>query len=151
MVFKYLGSTVTNNNRLNAALDTCMSNAFKIFGKLRKQVWLNRNLSIKTKCAMYHTIVLSILICSAEIWMVYKVNTQRLHIYMMHYLCKTLNIKWWQHIQNKFILKKSKLPGTNDILTQKCAGHLNRLEDSRLPKQILGGPKLSWGHVHPFR
>ena len=103
-------------------------------------VWLNKNLSTKTKWAVYHAIALSTLLCSTETWMVYKVNAQRLHIYMMRHLYKILNVKWWQHIPNKFILEKSKLPCMYVILTQcnlRLAGHLNRLEDSRLSKQIL--------------
>ena len=34
--FKYLGSIVANNIRLDAELDTQMSNAFKAFGRLKK-------------------------------------------------------------------------------------------------------------------
>ena len=34
--FKYLGSTVVNNNRLDAELDTQMSKASKAFGGLTK-------------------------------------------------------------------------------------------------------------------
>ena len=39
----------------------------------------------------------------------------KIRIYMMHHLCKILNVKWQQHIPNKFILEKSKLPGTCNI------------------------------------
>ena len=90
---------------------------------------------------MYSAIVLSTLLyTAAEIRMVYKADGWRLQVYIKCHLCKTLNVKWWQYIPNKFIQKKSKLPGKYDILTQqnlKWVGHLNWLKDSRLPKQIL--------------
>ena len=71
----------------------------------------------------------------------------------MCHLGKILNVKWWLHIPNKSILEKSKLPRMYDILVQcnlKWGGQLNRLEDSRLPKQMLysqlreGSCKTSW-------
>ena len=58
--FKYLGSTVANKNRLDAELDTQVSNTFKAFGRLRKRDLFNKDFSIKTKCAVYRVIVLSI-------------------------------------------------------------------------------------------
>ena len=39
-----------------------------------------------------------------------------------------LSVKWWQYIQNEFIVEKSKLPGMYDKLAQqnlRWAGHLN--------------------------
>ena len=65
--------------------------------------------------------------------MVYKAEAQRLHVHMMCHSSKILNIKWWQHIPNKFILKKSKLPSMYNILAQ-CNV---RLEDCKQPKQVL--------------
>ena len=42
--------------------------------------------------------------------------------------------------RNKFMLEKSKFPGMYNRLSRpnlKCAGHLNRLEDNTLAKQVL--------------
>ena len=95
----------------------------------------------------------------------------------MHFLCQILNVKQWQHIPNELIQKKSKLPCMYNIIAQqdqRRVGHLNRLEDSRLPKYILyilfsqlsegshkiSGPKLKRKDIikgkmrsydHPFR
>ena len=138
-----------------------MSNTSSAFGGLRKRVWLYKDLSIKTKYALYHTIVLSTLLYGAETGMVYKADAQRHHIDMMCHLHEILNVKWWQYIPNKFILEKSKLSGMYDILAQcnlRWACHLNRLEDRILPKQILysqlregshktGKPKLGYKDI----
>ena len=56
--FKYLDSTFANN-RLDVKLDAQTSNASKAIGRLRNQVYLTKYLSIKTKFAVNHTIVLS--------------------------------------------------------------------------------------------
>ena len=68
--------------------------------------------------AVYLAVVLSTLLYSVVTWIVYKACAQRLQVYMMCPLLKILNVKWWLHIPNKFILEKSKLPGMYDILTQ---------------------------------
>ena len=59
--FKYLGTTVSNNNKHDAELELRISNASKAFGRLRDRVWQNKDLTIKTKCAVYRAIVLSTL------------------------------------------------------------------------------------------
>ena len=50
--FKYQSSTVANNNKVDVELDTRSSNACKAFDWLKKGVWLNEDIAIKTKCAV---------------------------------------------------------------------------------------------------
>ena len=90
--FKYQCPTVTNTNRLDAELGTQMSNAFKAFAWLRKRVWLNKDLSIKIKCAVCRTIVPSTLLYDIESWTMDKAGAQRLQIYMMRHSHKILNV-----------------------------------------------------------
>ena len=47
--FKYLGSTITNNIKLDQELQLRMSKASQTFGRLREKVWDNKNLTTKTK------------------------------------------------------------------------------------------------------
>ena len=42
--FKYLGSTISNNNKLDAELEIRTSNASKAFGRLKDRVWKNKEL-----------------------------------------------------------------------------------------------------------
>ena len=132
-----------------------MSNVSKAFGGLRKQIWLNKDLSIKTKYAVYHAIVFSILLYVIETWTVYKADAQRLHVYMIRHLPKLLNVKWRHHIPNKLILEKCKLPGMYDIIAQskqRWVDHLDKLENSRLLKlregsRKTGTPKLRYKNI----
>ena len=87
--FKYLGTTVTHNNRIDTELDTRTSNGSKAFGGVRNSVWFNKDLSIKTKCAVYCAIILTTLLHGAETWKVYKPDD-----YIMCPLCKIRNVKW---------------------------------------------------------
>ena len=51
--FMYLGSTVTDNNRLDEEIKTRMATASITYGKLKQRVWHNKNLTFQTKCAVY--------------------------------------------------------------------------------------------------
>ena len=59
--------------------------------------WINKNISIKTKCAVYRVIVLSSLPYDVETWTVCKADTppqKKRHVFMMRHLHKILNVKW---------------------------------------------------------
>ena len=138
--FKYLGTTVTNNNKLDAELEVRISSASKAFGRLRERVWHNKNLTIKTKSAVYRAIVLSALLYGVESWVVYRATAHKLSVYMMRQLRQIVNISWWQYISNAKILEMTALLSIYDILIGRClrwTGHVNRLENTRLPKLIL--------------
>ena len=60
--FKYLGSTVMNNNKIDEELDTRMSNASTSYDRLKEKVWHNKDLMFQTKCSVYRAVVLSSLL-----------------------------------------------------------------------------------------
>ena len=102
--------------------DTQMSNASKGFGGLKKRVWLNKDLSIKTKCAVYRAIFLSTILYGAETWTIYKADAQRLPVFTMRHFYKMLNVATYPEYIAQHNLR--------------WASYLNRFEDSRLRKQI---------------
>lgn len=59
---------------------------------------------------------------------------------MMRHLRQILNVKWYDFVSNREILSQANLPSMYDLLIRKnlrWAGHVNRMESSQLPKQIL--------------
>ena len=138
--FKYLGSTITNNNKLDSELQLRMSKASQTFGRLRARVWDNNDLTIKTKCAVYQAIVLSTLLYGVESWTVYKVAAHKLNAFVMSQLRQILSVKWWHFMSNVKVLKKSGMSSLYETLIQRnlrWAGHVNRLPNTRIPKQVL--------------
>ena len=107
--FKYLGSTISNNNKLDAELEIRTSNASNAFGRLKDRVWKNKELTIKTKCAVYKAIILSTLLYGSEAWTVYRVAAHKLNAYMMRQLRQILNIKWWDFVTNATVLEKTNM------------------------------------------
>ena len=138
--FKYLGSTVTCNNKLDTELQLRKSKASQAFGRLKERVWHNKDLNLKTKCAVYSAVVLSALLYGSESWTVYMSQALSLNSYMMRHLRQIMGIKWWQFISNKTILERANIPSMYETLMYRnlrWAGHVARLENDRLPKLIL--------------
>ena len=102
--FKYLGSTATYNNKLDTELRPWKSKASQAFERLKDRVWFNKDLTIKTKCAVCSAIVLSTLLYRAESWAVYMAQAHSLNAYMMRHLRQILGVKWWHRIPNQGIL-----------------------------------------------
>ena len=83
---------------------------------------------------------LSSLLYGAETWPVYRIVSYKFNTYMMRHLRQILNVKWWDFISNKEILAQANLPSMYELLSQKnlrWAGHVHRMDNTRLPKQIL--------------
>ena len=61
-----------NNNKMDEELDTRMSNASTLYGRLKKKVWHNKDLTFHTMYSVFRAVVLSSLLYGAEAWTVYK-------------------------------------------------------------------------------
>ena len=138
--FTYLGSTVTSTNKLDKELQIRMAKASSAFGRLSQRLWRNHNVFISMKCKFYRAIIISTLLCGIESWTLYKCQMRKLEVYIMRHLRTIMNIRWWHHISNKEILARAHFPSLHALLVQRTmrwAGHIVRMEDQRLPKQVL--------------
>ena len=127
--FKYLGSTVSENARLEDELSLRMGKASAVFGNVRERLWNNRHVSIRVKCKVYRATVLATLLYGAETWTVYRVQVKKLHAYMMRHLRAIMNISWKDKITNMEVLKRAGLPSMEDMLIQmnlRWLGHVER-------------------------
>ena len=104
---KYLGSTVSDNARLEDELSLRMGRASAVFGNLRERLWNNLHVSIRVKCKVYRATVLSTLLYGAETWTVYRVQVKKLHAYMMRHLRAIMNISWKDKITKKLDIDRS--------------------------------------------
>jgi hypothetical protein len=138
--FIYLGSTISDNARLDHEISFRMGKASTAFGKLQERLWKNHHVSIKVKCKVYRAIVLSSLLYGAETWTVYRTQVKKLHAYMMRHLRQIMNISWYDRVTNKEILSRAALPSMMDMLIERnlrWLGHVHRMGTRRLPRQLL--------------
>lgn len=138
--FKYLGSIVAENAKLDHEISLRMGSASAVYGNLRERLWSNHHVSIKVKCQVYRATVLAALLYGAEAWAVYSVQTDRLQAYVMRHLRSIMGVSWRDRIPNEEILKRAGIPSLKAILIQmnlRWLGHVERMDHSRLPRQLL--------------
>ena len=137
--FTYLGS---DDATIGKDLDNRLSKASSSFGRLCKRVWNSHSLRLTTKTKVYRAVVISALIYGAEPWTLYRRQVRLLERFLQRCLRSILNIKWHDYVSNEDVLEKAELPSVGSIpLKQQLrwAGHVARMEDSRMPKAVLFG------------
>jgi hypothetical protein len=66
--FPYLGSTIAASGRMDCEVGRRIAMASRAFGALRRVVFLDKNLNLKTKKVIYQACVISILLYGSECW-----------------------------------------------------------------------------------
>jgi hypothetical protein len=138
--FKYLGSTIADNAKLDSEISLRLGNASAVYGGLRTRLWSNHHVSVKVKCQVYRATVLAALLYGAEAWTVYSVQTDKLQAYVMRQLRSIMGVTWRDKVSNAEVLRRAGIPSLKDILIQmnlRWLGHVERMEHGRLPRQLL--------------
>ena len=123
-----------------------LSLAPRAFGSLR-EVFLDRNLSIHTKRLLYNACVMSILLYGSECWCPLRRDLQRLDGFHHHcirvVLCVSRRKQWDEHLSNYQLRTQwGDAALVSDRIRKRrmeWLGHMARLDDGRVPKQLLFG------------
>ena len=140
--FTYLGSTLTTSANIDSEINNRTAKASAAFGRLRSNVWERRGISLTTKLKVYQAVVLTALLYACETWTVYRRHAKQLNHFHLSCLRKILRIRWQDKIPDTEVLKKASSPSIYTLLLKaqvRWAGHVVRMDDSRLPKQMLYG------------
>ena len=140
--FTYLGSTIASNLSLDAALNSRIDKAATVMALLVRRVWDNSMLTIKTKMKVSQACVLSTLLYSSETWTLYSHQGSRINAFHPSCLIQILGITLHNHVPNKNVLAQTRIPSMLALLAQRrlrWLGHLSRMEDGRIPKEMLYG------------
>ena len=140
--FKYLGSYLSNDCKLDVEVENRVSQASRAFGRLRERVFQNHNLSLPTKVKVYEAICLSVLLYGSEAWTLYARHVRTLEMWHMRCLRSILGITWRDKITHSEILRRTNSASMESITSKRqlrWLGHVIRMEDHRLPKQLLYG------------
>ena len=138
--FTYLGSAISAS--LDAEISARIAKAATAFGKLTARVWQNKHLTVRTKCRVYQTCILSTMLYGCETWTTYAKQERRLNSFHQRCLRKILGISWQDRISNETVLTRSGQHSMPTILGSRrlrWLGHVDRMSDHRLPKQVLYG------------
>ena len=159
--FKYLGSTMSCNNKIDTEIVNKIGKASTAFSRLQDRLWKNKTVSINVKFKVYRAVVLSTLLYKAETWTIHRYQVKKLHSFIMRHLRAIMGVAWRNKITNVDILNRAGLPSMADILIEKglrWLGQVHRMGTERLPRQLLysqlcegsrnrGRPKLRFKDV----
>ena len=144
--FCYLGGIVGSDSGLHAEISQRIRKAANAIYKLRKRVFDNRDLKKRTKIGVYRTVVIPTLLYGSESRTPYRVQVRALEKFHQRQLRKILNIKWSDYISNVRVLEMAECDSIERTLARnmlRWLGHLHRMPDQRIPKQLLYGELTS--------
>ena len=148
--FKYLGSCINSAANLDDEVLCRISRASQAFGRLHIRVWHERGILIKTKLRIYRAVALPSLLYGCKTWTCYRRHIKKLDQFHLRCLRKVLHVSWKDHVPNQEILRTAELTGIEAMLNLaqlRWSGHVTRMDDSRLPKQLFHA-ELSTGKRH---
>ena len=141
--FTYLGSNISRDGEVKSEVVTRLGKASRAFGCLRAAVFQNSQLSTDIKREVYRAVVLSTLLYGAETWTVKAESVRRLSGFHNRCIRSMLGVsrmkQWKERITSKELATTF---GMTEILRRhrlRWLGHVARMDDMRLPKQLLFG------------
>jgi len=140
--FTYLGNMLSDSCSLDSEVERRIKAASSSFGRLTKLVFLNHNLAIPTKVAVYRAVCVSVMLYSCETWTLYQRHIKAFEAFHIRSLQSILGIRWWQKIPHPELFEKAGLTPAEHLLHQRqlrWLGHVIRMPDNRLPRQLLYG------------
>ena len=140
--FTYLGSVLADDASMDKEISSRIQKASFAFGNLEDRLWSQHGIKQSTKISIYTTSVLSALLYGCETWMIYKNQLKRLERFHQRCLRHILRVKWTTPTPDTEILERTKMESVETIVTRhslRWSGHLVRMDDSRIPKQLFYG------------
>ena len=140
--FTYLGSTLSREANIGVEVNNRLSKANSAFGRLTKKVWDRRGISQETKLKVYMAVVITVLLNACESWTVYSHQARKLNHFQTKCLRHIFSIKCQEMVPGTEVLTRAGIPSIHTLLQKaqvRWAGHVTRMPDDRLPKQLLYG------------
>lgn len=146
--FTYLGSIVNSSASLDDEIINRIARATSAFGKLRHRVWNERGIRLEIKVQVYKAVVLTTLLYGSESWTPYRKHIQQLDVFHKSCLRTICGFTLKDRVSNADLFMRCGISGIESFLMQsqlRWAGHVVRMEDDRIPKQLLYS-QLDSGH-----
>ena len=143
--FSYLGSVLSEDCSVDKDIAARLQKATRAYGALQARLWSQQGIRIKTKIKVYKVVVLATLLYGSQTWTLYRRNIQDLEKFHLRCLRRIMKIYWLERVTNIEVLQRAEITGTEYMLTQqhmKWVGHVARMDERRLSKQVLYGQLL---------
>ncbi len=155
--FKYLGSHVAVNGRVDVEVGNRMKEASKCMGGM-KSVLSNRALGINIKRRLYKGIVVPTALYGAEMWNVRQDERKRLDVFELRCLRSMVGVTRMERVRNEDVRQRTevvrKLSERVDQRVLSWNGHMVRVGEEHLMKRVWkaevsglrvrGRPRRGW-------
>ena len=155
--FKYLGVIISSNCSLKEEINQRISKATNVYSQLGNGFIGKRELTKRTKISIFNSVYCPTLIYGSETWNLDNRDKSRLQAAEMKFLRRSIGKTRKDRIRNTRIreeLKTESLVNKIEKNQLRWFGHVNRMEEDRIPKQILeckqqgtlpvGRPRTLW-------
>ena len=141
--FPYLGVSIRAEQSSSCEeVTTRISKAVSVFRALFHPLWKRKRVSVETKTAIYRAAVLPVLLYGSETWVLCVREVHRLESFQMKCLRVILGITKRDHWRNEEVREKTGQGSVGEVVTRsrlRWLGHVARMEEGRLPVQLLYG------------
>ena len=148
--FQYLGNTISSDGELQVEVFRWLAKAAGIFEYLRQSIFADEFLSVDTCRCVYLATVVATLLYGSETWAVKARQVWCLEVF--HNWCvrgilgATRLHQWRDHPSSEDLTLQFGMPNGLDVLVTQhqlqWLGQVGRMNDDRLPKQLLFGELL---------
>jgi hypothetical protein len=150
--FKYLGAQITDSGGVDAEIRQRVGLAVGVFRRLQRPFFAQRCIALQTRLTVLRQLVLSVLLYGCESWALSQLQLQWLERCLRGFLRQILGVRRSDRISNETLYLRCgrpdpKRPGTIvpfeslEIMWRRRVlrwlGHIGRMEDTRLAKQLL--------------
>jgi hypothetical protein len=125
--FKYLGSYVSDDNKVDTKISHRIQMASAAYGKLKKRLWDSHDISLTTKLAVFRAVILPALLYSMETMTLYRRHFNKLTNFQLRHLRQMLKLQWSDKIPNVEVLRRAGMPSVEALIT--CTKAQLRLEE----------------------
>lgn len=154
--FKYLGSELMQNARLDMEISRRVQQSNAFYQSVRKLVW-SKEVPRKSKELMYKLYYVPILIYAAESWTLTSRQESRIQASEMKFLRSMIGKTRKDRMRNEDVRNEvgiGKLTERIEKSKLRWFGHVKRMEENRIPRQMLeaklegkrprGRPRTRW-------
>ena len=141
--FPYLGVTIKpQQSSAGEEVAARIAKAIRLFKSLYHPLWKRKQVSVKTKMAIYRSAVLPVLLYGSETWVLSVKESERLEVFQMKCLRQILGITKFHHQRNEDIRARTEQCKVGELVTRsrlRWLGHVTRMKEGRLPPRLLFG------------
>lgn len=137
--FKYLGVTINHDGKIEEELNNRLLNTSKLYYSINRGFLRKKEISQKTKIAVYTSTYTPTLLYGSETWIITNKTRQKIQTAEMKFLRNVAGKTRRDKVRNHTIRKTLKVPPLESRLEQgqlRWFGHLNRMNNDRVPKQV---------------